>query len=234
MTPPPERIQVKICGLTRPAEAAACAAAGADAIGCVFYPRSKRHVTPEQAREIASALAGTAVLVGLFVDEPLQRMIRTAHAAGLDMLQLHGHEGPEVVSQLEAEGLPVIKALFSGGTPPLADAARYPSAALLVECAGGPLPGGNALAWDWSRARELSRRYPLVLAGGLDAANVPAAIAAACPAAVDVSSGVETAPGRKDLAKVRAFIAAVAKATPSGMQRPFRRRSEASQRSVPF
>lgn len=102
-----------------------------------------------------------------------------------------------------------IKALFSGGQPALDRAADYPAAALLVECAGGPLPGGNALTWDWGAARGIAERYPLVLAGGLDAENVARAIAAAKPAAVDVSSGVESAPGHKDAAKVRAFIAAV-------------------------
>lgn len=219
-----QRIQTKICGLTRPDEAAACAAAGADAIGCVFYPRSKRHVTPAQAREIGAALGGRSVLVGLFVDEPLDVIRRTAEAAGLEMLQLHGRESPEMVAQLEAEGWPVIKALFSGGQPALDRAADYRASALLAECSGGPLPGGNALSWDWGAARDIARRYPLVLAGGLDAGNVARAIAAARPAAVDVSSGVESAPGRKDLAKVRAFIAAVVAQGHHGAQRPFRRR----------
>jgi phosphoribosylanthranilate isomerase len=120
------------------------------------------------------------------------------------------------VARLAASGLNVIKALFFDGTPGFDAFDRYPMAsAFLVECIGGPLPGGNALAWNWSTARHLTGSCPVILAGGLTADNVTAAIADACPDAVDVSSGVERQPGLKDLAKVRALSQAVSQTRPA-------------------
>ena len=104
----------------------------------------------------------------------------------------------------------VVKALFVNGNPPLEAAARYPATAFLVECAGGPLPGGNAMDWNWADARQLPADRPVILAGGLTPDNIAIAIAGGGPAAVDVSSGVEISPGRKDMAKVTAFCRAVA------------------------
>ena len=202
-------IQVKICGLTRPEEAVACAEAGADAVGLVFFPKSPRHVSLDRAREISTALAPAVARMGVFVDAGLDAVMETATCCGLTGVQLHGNETPEEVDRLRAQGLVVIKALFANRAPGFDAAARYAPTAFLAECAGGTLPGGNAIAWDWSTARDLGRVYPLVLAGGLAPDNVGDAIAAAAPAAVDVSSGVEAAPGRKDLEKVRRFIDAV-------------------------
>lgn len=204
------RPQIKICGLTRPDEAKACARAGADAIGYIFYPPSPRCITADAAGRITRILPNDVCPVGIFVDEPYETIMPMAETAGLCAVQLHGRETPALAERLAASGFAVIKALFVNGTPGLKDAARYAAAsAYLLECAGGPLPGGNALAWDWSAARALNTAQPIVLAGGLGPENVARAIADAQPDAVDVSSGVETAPGRKDLDKVRALFRSV-------------------------
>jgi len=207
---PPEApaVQVKICGLTRVDEAVACAAAGAHAIGLVFYPRSRRCISAQTAAAIRRALPTATVCVGVFVDAPPELVLRTARTAGLTAVQLHGCEPPEVVEQLRREGLFVIKALFAERAPAFDAAPRYCASAFLVECGQGALPGGSALAWDWSRAAPLGERFPLVLAGGLTPETAATALRAASPDALDVSSGVETAPGRKDIRRVEAFIRA--------------------------
>jgi phosphoribosylanthranilate isomerase len=201
--------QVKICGLTRPDEAAGCARAGADAIGLVCFPKSPRHVTREQAKAVVAALPQQVAAVGVFVNASFEDIMQRVAHCGLSVAQLHGQEAPELAARLKAEGIGVIKALFVDGTPGLACAKDYAVDAFLVECAKGPLPGGNAMAWDWGAARQFGRRYPLVLAGGLSPDNVHAAIRAGRPRAVDLSSGVEAAPGRKDLGRVTQLIAAV-------------------------
>ncbi len=203
-------VQVKICGLTRPADAAACAAAGAAAVGCVFYAASPRRVDLEQAAALRRALPPPVSLVGVFVDEPVERVLQAAVRAGLDAVQLHGSEPAEDARRLRAEGLRVIKALFEGREPSFARAAEYPASAFLLECGRGPLPGGNARAWDWRHARPLGARFPMILAGGLTPENVALALEAARPDAVDVSSGVERRPGEKDLDRIRRLIAAAA------------------------
>jgi phosphoribosylanthranilate isomerase len=198
--------QVKICGLTRVDEATGCAALGADAVGLVFYPRSPRFVADEVARSIPLALPAGIAKVGVFVDEAFPTIMQKVKDCGLTAVQLHGKEPPEIVDRLIDEGVRVFKALFANASPGLAEAGRYAATAYLVECAGGALPGGNAMTWDWGMARELARGYPTILAGGLTPFNVEEAILQACPDAVDVSSGVEGAPGRKDLQKVGLFL----------------------------
>lgn len=204
-TPP----QVKICGLTDVAQAVAVADLGVHAVGCVFFPKSPRHLTREKARAICEALPASVKRVGVFVDETFDGVMGTVQACGLDAVQLHGHEPPELVLRLRGEGLIVIKALFLRRNPRLVDADAYRPSGFLVECGVGKLPGGNAEAWDWAVARPLVDRHPLVLAGGLGPENVVQAIEQAQPDAVDLSSGVEAAPGAKDLRKVAALMAAV-------------------------
>lgn len=201
--------QVKICGLKRVDQAAGCAEAGASAVGCVFYPPSPRNVSASQARDIFAALPAGVARVGVFVDEPTDQMLRIAEQCGLTALQLHGRETPETVARLVLAGYRVIKGLYTAKDPRIDRAGDFPGAAFLVECGKGPLPGGNAASWRWGDAREFGETHPLILAGGLSPGNVSEAIAAAQPDAVDVSSGVEAAPGDKDLDKVTAFIAAV-------------------------
>ena len=190
--------QVKICGLTHPHEAVQCAALGADAIGVVFFPKSPRHVTADQARAVVGALPETVAAVGVFVDASFSYIMARVERCGLSMAQLHGRESARLAARLKAEGVGVIKALFVDGRPGVDDAPKFDVDGYLVECATGPLPGGNAMAWDWGAARDFGHRQPLVLAGGLSPDNVAAAVRAALPAAIDVSSGVEMSPGRKD------------------------------------
>ncbi|MBC2733486.1 MAG: phosphoribosylanthranilate isomerase [Desulfobacteraceae bacterium] len=202
--------QIKICGLTSVREAQACVAAGADAIGFISYPKSPRHLEDQVIRRITAHLPSTVCPVGVFVNENFERIMQAVDIGGLKAVQLHGREDPALVEALTAAGLMVVKALFVNGNPPLEAAARYPATAFLVECAGGPLPGGNAMDWNWADARQLPADRPVILAGGLTPDNIAIAIAAGGPAAVDVSSGVEISPGRKDMAKVTAFCRAVA------------------------
>lgn len=201
--------QVKICGLTHPLDAARCVELGADAIGVVFFPKSPRHVAADQARAVVAALPEMVAAVGVFVDASFSYIMARVERCGLSMVQLHGRESARLTARLKAHGVGVIKALFVDGRPGFEDASAFDVDGYLVECAKGPLPGGNAVVWDWGAARDLGLRQPLVLAGGLSPDNVAEAVRAAQPAAVDVSSGVEVSPGRKDPDRVARLIAAV-------------------------
>ncbi len=213
--------EIKICGLTRIEEAAACAEAGADAIGLVFYPPSPRHLTMQQASEISLALPDQTARVGVFVDSPVSEILKTMDGSRLTAVQLHGQESPGMVRELCDRGVRVIKALFIHKPPWISDAPSYPeAAAFLVECGKGRLPGGNALTWNWGEVKSFGRSYPLILAGGLNPDTITQAVSEAAPDAVDVSSGVESGPGRKDILKVRALIQAVSRC---GIDRPPRR-----------
>jgi phosphoribosylanthranilate isomerase/indole-3-glycerol phosphate synthase/phosphoribosylanthranilate isomerase len=131
---------------------------------------------------------------------------------GLKAVQLHGRESAELVSELRQAGVIVIKALFVNGAPSLKLIGSFGSSAYLIECAGGTLPGGNALTWDWGAAAGVADKSPVILAGGLNPDNISRAIQEASPDAVDVSSGVESTPGRKDMDKVKRLLEAVAMA----------------------
>ncbi len=212
-------VQVKICGLTMPAQAAAVAAAGADAVGLVFYPPSKRHVADAQAAELVAAL-GSVPAVGVFVNEPTAEIIRRVDELGLAYAQLHGREDAAYIQQLLDAGVKVIKTLTTTGTQLLADAQASPCGVFLVEAGEGPLPGGNGTGWDWADAAPLAGEYPFVLAGGLTADTVAEAILASGCDAVDISSGVEAAPGDKDMDRVKAFIEAVRRVSPTRQLSP--------------
>ncbi|MBW1698531.1 MAG: phosphoribosylanthranilate isomerase [Deltaproteobacteria bacterium] len=208
------RPQVKICGLTDVQQALACAAAGADAIGYVFYPKSPRFISEEKARAISLALPEGITPVGVFVNMPFSDIMQKVKRCFLKAVQLHGQESPELVNRLREENLLVIKALFTGGSPSFKEVCNYNAGGYLLECAGGNLPGGNALEWNWEDAQSLGRSYPIILAGGLCPDNISRAIIGANPDAVDVSSGVESRPGIKDIAKVKAFMTGVCRLSP--------------------
>jgi phosphoribosylanthranilate isomerase len=205
-------VRVKICGITTPEDGVMAAGAGADAVGLVFWPRSPRHVELDQARTISRAVPPFVLRVGVFVDASADEITRAAEAARLDVAQLHGSEPPEAFDVLRLRG---IKALRVGPGFDPAEALRYEgrAAGLLLDTHAKSAPGGTGETFDWALARELRPRVSyLVLAGGLTPVNVERAIAEVRPDAVDVSSGVESAPGRKDADKVRAFIEAVRRA----------------------
>jgi phosphoribosylanthranilate isomerase len=149
--------------------------------------------------------------VGVFVNASFEDIMRIVEGSRLNSVQLHGRESPDLVYQLRKENLTVIKALYVDGCPSMTAAAQYEASAFLVECSQGVLPGGNAKAWNWEKAKEFGDTFPFILAGGLCPENVTEAVTASIPDAVDVSSGVEFAPGQKDPAKVKSFIDAVAK-----------------------
>jgi phosphoribosylanthranilate isomerase len=169
-------------------------------------------VTPETARDIRSALPPEVTAVGVFVNSTFEEIMAICIRANLTAVQLHGRETPDLVARLRRERLLVVKALFADGAPGLEAASGLPASAFLVECGQGRLPGGNARVWDWGRAAALGAHHPLILAGGLTPDNAAQAVRAASPDAVDVSSGVEASPGRKDIRKVEQLIAAVSTA----------------------
>jgi len=211
MNKKPNVPQVKICGLTNPDEASFCVSLGADAIGCVFFPKSPRNVSLDQAKKIVNALPSISKTVGVFVNESFETIMRMVEHCGIHAVQLHGQEPPELPEKLRQQGLTVIKALFVEKNPLLSKVMDYQVSAYLVECGKGKLPGGNAVSWAWGDALKFGEEHPLILAGGLTPENISTAIACALPDAVDVSSGVELSPGKKDLDKVTSFIRAVQK-----------------------
>ncbi len=201
------RTRVKICGITRVEDALAAAAAGADAIGLVFDERSPRCVSPAQAEAVARALPPFVTVVGLFVDAARGRVDEVLSRVPLDLLQFHGAETPE---QCRLYRRAYIKAIaMKPDVDLIALQARYADAAGLVLDTYSPAAaGGTGEAFDWARVpRNLKK--PVILAGGLTPANVSAAISAAHPYAVDVSSGVELSKGIKDAGKISAFLEAV-------------------------
>lgn len=198
--------QVKVCGLTIPKQALLCARLGADAIGLVFFEKSPRNVTIAQACVICDAVGDSAAKIGVFVNASYDTITKTINECGLSGVQLHGNEEPKLVKRLVKKGIKVIKALYVNAEPNMSEAHRYEASAFLLECAGGRLPGGNALLWNWGAARTFAENYPLVLAGGIKPENVIEAIHTAKPDAIDVSSGVEIMAGKKNLGRVSKLI----------------------------
>lgn len=201
------RTRVKICGVTRIEDAHAAVAAGADAIGMIFDPNSARVVTIEQARAIVAALPPFVSVVGVFVDAAPEAVRAVLNRVALSLLQFHGAEDPgECVSY----GRQYIKAIrMRDGVDLRAAEKQFANAAgLLLDTYVPGVAGGSGQAFDWSRV-PAERGKPLILSGGLGAANVGAAIRRVRPDAVDVSSGVEVSPGIKDSAKIAAFLRAV-------------------------
>ena len=209
-------IDVKICGLTDEAAVAAAVEGGARMCGFVFFPASPRYVTPERARELTRAVPEGIISVGLVVDADDDLLAAIAATAGIGMFQLHGNETPERTAEIRQKfGLPVMKVL-PVREPGDVDAAKdYESAAdrLMFDAkppGGASRPGGNARAFDWGLLAGRSLKRPWLLAGGLTAENLEEAVRASGAEAVDVSSGVEDAPGLKSPEKIRVFLAAAA------------------------
>ncbi|MFT0531858.1 phosphoribosylanthranilate isomerase [Castellaniella hirudinis] len=215
---PPHRTRVKICGLTRPGDVSLVVAAGADAIGLVCFPGSKRHVEPQAGAQLRSAVPAFVSTVCLFVNPQADAVCRARDAMRPDVLQFHGDESPAFCRQF---GVPYIKA-FRLGAPGLESPAqvaesclRYPDAGAWLFDSHSAGFGGSGQRFDARLLQQLPRRPAdpaMVLSGGLRAETVAADIAHWHPYAVDVSSGVESAPGIKDPARVHAFMQAVARA----------------------
>jgi phosphoribosylanthranilate isomerase len=193
---------LKICGITRLTDALHATQEGATALGFVFWEKSPRYVAPERAAEIIAALPSALTTVGVFVNESIDRVQLVAATSGVSVVQLHGDESPEYGARL---GYPIFRSMtlldadaviegWPAGTP------------LLLDAADRERRGGTGVTVDWPRAAALARRRRVILAGGLTPENVGAAIDTVNPYGVDVSSGVEEAPGVKDIAKVTRFL----------------------------
>ncbi len=207
------RTRVKICGITRPEDARAAVAAGVDAIGLVFSRQSVRYVTIDDAAAVIAALPPFVTPVGLFMDADDEEVRQVLRRLRINLLQFHGQESPEQCRY----GVPYIKAVAMGDAVDPAAAARVygDSLALLLDSHASGETGGTGRAFDWGRVPS-SLEKPVILAGGLTAANVGEAILRVRPFAVDVSGGVERAPAIKDEAKIRAFIHEVRRADEEG------------------
>ena len=197
---------IKICGLTRPDDALRAVEAGATAIGLVFWPASPRAVTLAQAEAVVETLGPEVLTVGVFVDAAREQIDDVMRRVKLGAVQLHGRESPAFAANLP---WPVIKAVPVPADGPLPDLSPWAGVRVLLDAHDPERRGGTGQTVDWTRAAALAATRPVILAGGLTAANVGEAIRRVRPAGIDVSSGVEQAPGVKDESRVRALIAAV-------------------------
>jgi phosphoribosylanthranilate isomerase len=200
--------RIKICGITRREDALLAAELGASALGFVFWPRSPRAVTPDQARAIAGILPPFVSAVGVFVNQPQDEVLETARRAGLSAIQLHGDEE---ASAYAGCGLRVIKALPVGRGFTMSAVEDVPAGMTVLLDAHDPVRrGGTGRPIEWTVAAAAARVRPVILSGGLTPGNVRQAVDVVRPYALDVSSGVEAAPGIKDEARLRAFFTALA------------------------
>lgn len=210
--------RVKVCGLTNVEDAELAHGLGAWALGMIFYERSPRRCSPAQAQLIASALQRKVELCGVYVNAPLSEIVSDCEELALSMVQLHGDEGPAFCAEVRRRtGARVIKAAQVSEAADIQDLERFHVDFHLLDArAQAPdareLRGGTGESFDWSLVRTRRSRVPLILSGGLSAANVAEAIALTRPYAVDSASGTESAPGHKDQAKLRALFAAVERA----------------------
>jgi phosphoribosylanthranilate isomerase len=200
------KTQVKICGITNLADAQAAVEAGADALGFNFYEKSPRFISLENAAEISKQLPPFVLRVGVFVNPAAELVTRAIGECGLSLLQFHGDETPEFCTQF---GLMSMKAFRIRDAESLKEIPNYPTDAYLLDAYSPEARGGTGERFNWNLAIEAQKfGKPIFLAGGLTPENVADAVRKVRPFAVDVSSGVESAPGKKNHAKIRAFIAA--------------------------
>jgi phosphoribosylanthranilate isomerase len=203
--------RVKICGITNLADALAAAEAGADALGLNFYEKSPRHISLKTAAEISKQLPPFVMRVGLFVNAPEELVTRAIGECSLTLLQFHGDEPPEFCTQF---GLMSMKAFRIRDAESLKELPKFATDAWLLDAYSPDTRGGTGETFNWDLAVEAQKfGKPIFLAGGLTPENVAAAVRKVKPFGVDVSSGVESSPGKKDPAKIRAFVAAATAAT---------------------
>lgn len=209
-------VTAKICGLSTPETLDAAIAGGASHVGFVFFPKSPRNVSIEQASALAARVAGRAKIVGLFVDPDSDQIDAVRASVRLDAIQLHGSEHPALVSRIRMRhGLEVWKAIPVRTREDVASSRKFLGSATRVlfdakPPKGAELPGGTGMRFDWKLLEGFGHSLPWALSGGLDARNVQDAVGITGATLVDVSSGVESAPGVKDVAKIAAFLKAVA------------------------
>ena len=206
-------VKVKICGITNWADAKRAIDGGAELLGFNFYTGSPRYISPAKARRIVRRLPKSVFSAGVFVNETEERILEIAREVGLDYLQLHGEELPSLIRRLE-QFLPVIKAVRARKSFRPAQLSRYKRAsAILLDGFDGHRRGGTGRTFDWELARRSKSYGRIFLAGGLTPENVGEAIRMARPYAIDVCSGVEKSPGKKDPGRMRDFMRAVRSTT---------------------
>ena len=205
-----KRVRVKICGVRTLEEAEAAVKAGADALGFNFWPESPRFITPEEARRIVAAIPALINCIGVFVNEDAGRVREIASFVGLNAVQLHGEETPRYC--LELAPIKTIKAFRVGDEFNPKTVHAYPVGAILLDAKVEGHYGGTGKRFSWEIAIQAKRFAHVILAGGLNVDNVAEAITFVRPFAIDVCSGVESAPGRKDLNKLKDFMEEVARA----------------------
>lgn len=199
---------VKVCGITNLEDARAAVAAGVDALGFNFYPRSPRYISPADAHMLIDQLPSSVLKVGVFVNEELQSLLRVTAETDLTAIQLHGEETPDYCKHLGEKY--VIKAFGATSKFDWSEVESYDVEAIMLDTKDDVLRGGTGRVFDWSIAQHANRPFPkLFLAGGLSPENVAAAIATVRPYAVDACSSLEETPGKKNHERVRAFVAAV-------------------------
>jgi phosphoribosylanthranilate isomerase len=215
-------VKIKICGITNPKDALAAIEAGADLLGFNFYPPSPRSITPEKCSEITTQLVKEfpqVTLVGVFVNMPVEQVKAILTGCSLHLAQLHGDETPEMLTALGGRAFKAVRLKTDARTGfevekrivEFLQAREGFAPVLLVDAAVKGIYGGSGEIADWSAAAELSKRVPLLLAGGLTSENVAEAVRQVHPWGVDVASGVEASPGVKDVDKMAKFISAVRK-----------------------
>lgn len=204
------RVRVKICGVRSMEEAEAAVEAGADALGFNFWPRSPRYIAPDAARSVVRQLSPLISAIGVFVNEDRQRIAEIVSDVGLNAAQLHGDETPEFCAGLGS--IKIIKAIRVADDFDCASINRYSASMMLLDTSVKGSYGGTGKSFDWRVAIEAKRYARIILAGGLTIENVAEAITSVKPFAIDVCSGVEAEPGRKDTGKLRRFMAEVARA----------------------
>jgi phosphoribosylanthranilate isomerase len=200
------KLFVKICGITRPQDAELAAGLGASALGLVFWPNSPRCVSVEMAKTVVSNVPANVLKIGVFVDQAADDVMRVMDDVGLDVAQLHGHESPEYCRRLRRTIFKSIP-LSGNGAIPIADI--DPDIVLLVDAHDPVQFGGTGKMVNWDAAREIAATRRTILAGGLNATNIKLAVRSVRPFGVDVSSGVESAPGVKDPHRLRTFFEAL-------------------------
>jgi phosphoribosylanthranilate isomerase len=197
-------VEIKICGITNISDALIAAECGVDALGFIFYPKSQRYVEPEKAKEIIGEVRPEIIRVGVFVNHEVQEVKEIAQFCGLDLIQLHGDESREYCAQFPASSL--IKAVSCQTEEEVRELRNFSVRAILMDGRNPGHYGGTGKISDWRLAIVVKEIYPLILAGGLNKKNIRKAIETVKPQAVDINSGVEISPGKKDPNKIREIM----------------------------
>jgi phosphoribosylanthranilate isomerase len=197
-------VKVKICGITNISDATSAAECGVDALGFIFYPKSQRYIAPAKVKEMIQKLPPEIIRVGVFVNQEIHAVKEIVSFCGLHLIQLHGDESPEYCGQFPMSTL--IKAVSCQTEEEIQELKNYPVAAILMDARDAGHYGGTGKKSDWRLAIKIKETHPLILAGGLNKENIREAIERVNPQAVDINSGVETLPGKKDPHKIREIM----------------------------